>query len=136
MSGVNKCFFIGNLGKQAEVRSTDNGGKVANFTLAVSESYKNKSGERTESTEWINVVFWGPVVDVIEKYTKKGSKVCVEGKYKTRTYEKDGEKKYITEILGQNITLLDAKGSSDGGSEKPSSKPAQVEDPEEDDLPF
>jgi len=110
MAGVNKVILVGNLGKDPEVRTLENGRKVANFSLATSEAYKDKNGERVERTEWHNIVFWGPIAEVIERYVKKGSKIFVEGKLRTRSYEQDGVKKYITEIDGQNMTMLDSKG--------------------------
>src|SRR4051812_24328099 len=125
MAGINKVILVGNLGKDPEIRSIENGRKVSNFTLATTESYKDKNGERVDQTEWHNVVFWGPIADVIERYLKKGSQIYVEGKIRTRSYEdKDGVKKYITEILGDKMTML---GAPRGGSESaPSSvgKPA------------
>ena len=119
MAGVNKVILLGNLGKDPEVRAIDNGRKVARFTLATTESYRNQQGERVDQTEWHNVVFWGPVTDVIEKYLKKGNQVYIEGKISNRSYDdKDGVKKYITEIVGQNLTLVGGKpsGSGDSGS--------------------
>lgn len=149
MAGVNKVILVGNLGKDPEVRTLENGRKVANFSLATSESYKDRNGERVERTEWHNIVFWGPVADVIERYVKKGSKLYVEGKLRTRSYEQDGVKKYITEIDGQSMTMLDAKGGSDSGSyERPvatpssmasasmSSSPIALDESDDNDLPF
>ena len=117
MAGVNKVILLGNLGKDPEVRAIDNGRKVARFTLATTESYRNQQGERVDQTEWHNVVFWGPVTEVIEKYLKKGNQVYIEGKISNRSYDdKDGVKKYITEIVGQNLTLVGGKPSGDSGS--------------------
>lgn len=107
MAGVNKVILLGHLGKDPEIRAMETGRRVANFTLATSETYKDKNGERVENTEWHNVVFWGPVTEIIEKYVKKGTQIYVEGKLRTRSYEtKEGVKKYTTEILGDTITLL------------------------------
>jgi len=145
MAGVNKVILVGNLGKDPEIRTLENGRKVANFSLATSESYKDRNGERVERTEWHNIVFWGPVADVIERYVKKGSKLYVEGKLRTRSYEQDGVKKYITEIDGQSMTMLDSKGGADSGSyERPasmasapmSSSPISLDDSDDNDLPF
>lgn len=146
MAGVNKVILVGNLGKDPEVRTLENGRKVANFSLATSEAYKDKSGERIERTEWHNIVFWGPIAEVIERYVKKGSKIYVEGKLRTRSYEQEGVKKYITEIDGQNMTMLDSKGSSSDSenSYTPSSSMAttsstpsvSLDDDESNDLPF
>ena len=107
MAGVNKVILLGNLGKDPEVKTIDSGKKVASFTMATTEAYKNQNGERVENTTWHNVVFWGSVCDVIEKYLKKGNQVYIEGKITNRSYDdKDGVKKYITEINGQHLTLL------------------------------
>ena len=119
MAGINKVILVGNLGKDPEVRSLDAGRKVANFSLATTETYKNKNGERVEQTEWHNIVYYGPVAEVIEKYLRKGSQIYVEGKIRTRSYEdKEGVKRYTTEIIGDTMTMLGTKGggSDNGGS--------------------
>ena len=143
MAGVNKAILVGNLGKDPEIRVIESGRKVAQFSLATTESYKDKNGERVDQTEWHNVVFWGPIADVIEKYLKKGSQVYIEGKIRTRSYDdKEGVKKYITEIVGQNMTMLGGspKSSSEAGESKsyavaePSGPSAGADD--SDDLPF
>ncbi len=145
MAGVNKVILLGNLGKDPEVKAIDNGRKVARFTLATTESYRNQQGERVDQTEWHNVVFWGPVVDVIDKYLKKGNQVYVEGKINNRSYDdKEGNKKYITEIVGQTLTLLGGKPQSGGGdneSNGSSSYDTSASQPSSaasasDDLPF
>ncbi len=113
MAGVNKVILVGHLGKDPEIRSISNDRKVAKFTLATTESYKDNTGQRVESTEWHNVEFWGPIADVIERYLKKGSQVYVEGRIRTRSYDdKEGVKRYVTEIVGQNMTMLGGKPSS------------------------
>lgn len=112
MAGVNKVILLGNLGKDPEIRVIEGGRKVASFPLATTESYKDKDGNRVENTEWHNVQFWGAQADVIEKYVKKGNPIYVEGKIRSRSYDdKDGIKRYITEIIGQNFTLLGGKPS-------------------------
>ena len=119
MAGVNKVILVGNLGKDPEVRYLDNGVAVANFSLATTESYKNKQGERVSQTEWHNIVLWRGLAEVAEKYLKKGSSVYVEGKIKNRKWEdKDGNTRYNTEILGDNMTMLGAKPSSEDTSIK------------------
>jgi single-strand DNA-binding protein len=142
MAGINKVILIGNLGKDPEIRVIENGRKVANFSLATTESYKDKNGQRVDQTEWHNISFWGPIADVIEKYLKKGSKVYVEGKLRTRSYEdKEKVKRYVTEILGREMTMLDnAPKSGDAsstyeknGNAVPVGESHQGED---DDLPF
>ena len=110
MAGVNKVILLGNLGKDPEVRVFEGGTKKASFSLATGETFLDKNGQRQDRTEWHNVVFWGNIVDVIEKYLKKGSQVYVEGRITTRSYDdKDGQKKYITEIAGTSMTLLGGK---------------------------
>ena len=144
MAGINKAILVGNLGKDPEVRAIEGGRKVANFSLATTESYKDKNGERVDSTEWHNIVFWGPIVDVIEKYLKKGSQVYIEGKIRTRSYDdKEGLKKYTTEIVGQTLTMLGGGGSKNSGggensyAEKSETKTANHSfAAEEDDPPF
>jgi single-strand DNA-binding protein len=106
---MNKVILIGNLGNDPEVRTLENGTKVASFSIATSERWKNKQGEKQEETDWHNCVVWSPKAEVVESYLKKGSKVMIEGKIKTRQYEKDGEKKYITEIKVDNFEFLDSK---------------------------
>ena len=151
MAGVNKVILLGNLGKDPEIRTFEGGRKSARFSIATSESYKDKDGNKVEQTEWHSVQFWGPIVDVIEKYLKKGNQVYVEGKLQTRSYDdKDGIKRYVTEIVGQNMNLLGGR-TNDGGATEPNhySAPSQasesiVNDPipaalsssDVDDLPF
>lgn len=141
MAGINKAILIGHLGKDPEIRTIDNGRKVAQFTLATTETYKDKNGERVDQTEWHNIVFWGAICDVIEKYLRKGSQIYVEGKIRNRSYEdKEGNKRYISEIIGDKMTMLGSPKNSDGGSSS-NGKPAQpvgqtFAADQEDDLPF
>jgi len=131
MAGVNKVILVGNLGKDPEVRYLDNGVAVANFSLATTESYKNKQGERVSQTEWHNIVLWRGLAEVAEKYLKKGSSIYVEGKIKNRKWEdKDGNTRYNTEILGDNMTMLGAKPSLEDTSIKTNTQETN------DDLPF
>lgn len=138
MAGVNKVILIGNLGGDPEVRALENGNKVANFSMATTESYKNKAGEKVESTEWHRVVIWGKLAEIVEKYLKKGAKVYVEGKISYRSYEdKDGIKKYTTDILAQNMTMLG--GNPQGSGQESTTAPAPMDQQpsgETDDLPF
>jgi single-strand DNA-binding protein len=132
MAGINKVILVGNLGKDPEVRHLDNGVAVANFSLATTENYKNKEGERVSQTEWHNIVLWRGLAEVAEKYLKKGANVYIEGKIKTRKWEdKEGVTRYNTEILGDNMTMLGGKSPSENKPEQTS----QSEDPK-DDLPF
>jgi single-strand DNA-binding protein len=144
MAGINKVILVGNLGKDPELRTLESGRKVANFSLATTESYKDKNGDKVDQTEWHNLVFWGPIAEVIEKYLKKGSQIYVEGKIRTRSYDdKEGNKKYITEILGDKLTMLGSP-SKGGESSSPASNGKTVAQPvgqsfsasDDDDLPF
>lgn len=117
MSGVNKVILVGRLGKDPEVRNFDNGGIVANFTVATSETYKDRTtGERKENTEWHNVVLWRGLAEVAQKYLHKGDLVYIEGKLRTRSWEKDGVTRYTTEVLADNMTMLSTRGSGGGNS--------------------
>lgn len=143
MAGINKVILIGNLGKDPDVRSLESGAKVANFTLATTEYFKGKDGQRQEATEWHNIVLWNQLAELAEKYLKKGNSIYLEGRIKTRSYDdKDGVKKYITEIFGNQMTFLGGPKSEGGsqqgsGSNQGSSQEAGiVEDPDDGDLPF
>lgn len=123
MSGsVNKVILIGNVGKDPEVRTFGNGGKVANFSIATSETWKDKqTGERKEKTDWHNIaIFNEGLVGIVERYVKKGTKVYIEGALKTRKWQdRDGNDKYTTEVVLQgyngSLTLLDSRNSQGGG---------------------
>lgn len=106
---VNKVVLIGHLGKDPECKVLESGQMVANFTIATTEKFKDKNGQVQEATEWHNCQAWGKQAEVIEKYLKKGAKIFVEGKIKTRSYDKDGEKRYVTEINVKEFTFLDPK---------------------------
>jgi len=136
MAGVNKVILIGNLGKDPEVRYLDSGVAVANFSLATTESYKNKEGERVSQTEWHDVVLWRGLAEVAEKYLKKGSSVYVEGKIKTRKWEdKEGNTRYKTEIMADNMTMLGGKPSTDNAIKVTAETP-EIKEEQGDDLPF
>jgi single-strand DNA-binding protein len=116
MAGINKVILVGNLGKDPEVRTVTSGALVARFSIATSESYTNKEGQKIENTEWHNIVLWRGLASVAEKYLKKGNKVYIEGKLRTRQYEdKDGVKKYTTEIEAVDMLLLDKPANASGG---------------------
>jgi single-strand DNA-binding protein len=140
---VNKVILVGNLGKDPEIRSFQNGGRVASFSLATSESWKDKSsGEKKEKTEWHRVsVFNEHIVGVVEKFLKKGAKVYIEGQLETRKWtDKEGQEKYTTEVVLRpfrgELTMLDGK-SSGGGSFSGSSSSSGNAVPELDDsIPF
>lgn len=109
---LNKVMIIGNLGKDPESKMTTTGKSVSNFSVALSERYKDKSGNWQDKTEWVNVVVWERLSELASQYLKKGSKVYIEGRISTRSYEKDGATRYITEVVGQELLLLDAKPSN------------------------
>jgi single-strand DNA-binding protein len=109
MSGINKVILVGHLGKDPEVRHLDGGVTVASFPLATSETY-NKDGKRVEQTEWHNIVLWRGLAEVASKYLQKGKLVYIEGKLRTRSFEdKEKVKKYVTEIVAENFTMLGRK---------------------------
>lgn len=115
MSGVNKVILVGRLGKEPEVRNLDNGAIVANFSIATSESYKDRTtGEKKEITEWHNIVLWRGLAEIAQKYVHKGDLVYIEGKLRTRSWEKDGVTRYTTEVVADNMTMLGSRGG--GGS--------------------
>ncbi len=123
MAGVNKVILIGNLGADPEVRHLQNGTSVANFRLATTEKLRvrvtgadgQENWESREQTEWHNVVAWRGLATIVERYVRKGSKVYVEGKLRTRQYQdKEGKDRYITEIVADEMTMLD-RASGDGG---------------------
>ena len=136
MAGVNRVILIGNLGRDPEVRSLESGTRVAKITLATTESFKNKEGNREERTEWHNVTLWRGLAEVADKYLKKGMLVYIEGRLRTRKYEKDGQTKYITEVEADNMTMLGGKreGSADEPIQQESNEAPRA--PENDDLPF
>ena len=114
MSGVNKVILVGRLGKDPEVRHLESGAAVANFPLATSETYKDRNtGERREQTEWHNIVLWRGLAEVAERYLHKGDMVYVEGKLRTRSWEKEGITRYTTEIVADNMTMLGGTRSDD-----------------------
>lgn len=107
----NSVQLIGRLGNEPQVKTFDSGKKMASFSLATNEVYYNNKGEKVEDTQWHNIVVWGKKVDVVENYLKKGSEIALEGKLINRSYEKDGEKKYFTEISVNELLMLDKKSA-------------------------
>jgi len=151
MASVNKVILIGNLGKDPEVRHLEGGVAVARFPIATSESYKDKSGNKQEKTEWHNIVVWRGLAEVAEKYLKKGQSVFIEGKIRTSQYQdKEGNQRYSTEIVADNLTMLGGKSESNGDGNYQNSSSAAAgsnasagsttsssfQNDEPDDLPF
>jgi single-strand DNA-binding protein len=149
MSGVNKVILVGRLGKDPEIRNLENGVAVANFTMATSESYKDKTtGEKKEVTEWHNIVLWRGLAEISQKFLHKGDLVYIEGKLRTRSWEKEGVTRYTTEIVADNMTMLGSRGggggsgtsSGDYGTRTQEKTPSETfsgpADNSTDDLPF
>ncbi len=160
--GINKVILIGNLGRDPETRYAQGGSAVTNFSVATSDSWKDKStGEQQERTEWHNVVCFARLAEIAGEYLKKGSKVYIEGSLRTSSWEKDGEKKYRTEVMCRDLQMLDGRsggqgggmgggqqnydsgfqgggqnGGQGGGGMQPNNAPTLAEDDFEDDIPF
>lgn len=148
MSSVNKVILIGNLGKDPEVRFTSGGQAVCQFSIATSEKWKNKSNEWEERTEWHNIVVWGKQAELCKEYLAKGRTVYIEGRLQTRSWDdKEGKKRYTTEIVATTVRFLGGRKDSQGGYSKSSSasegsmsSPMQAEGPPDfdadEDIPF
>ncbi len=109
----NKVQLIGNVGNEPEIMNLDSGKKVAKFSIATNEFYKDSKGEKQQDTQWHNIVAWGKIAEIVEKYVVKGKEVAIEGKLTSRSYEtKEGEKRYVTEVVIDEILLLGVKGDS------------------------
>ncbi|MFD0766371.1 single-stranded DNA-binding protein [Mucilaginibacter lutimaris] len=140
MSGINKVILVGHLGKDPEVRHLEGGVAVASFPLATSETF-NKDGRKVEQTEWHNIVMWRGLADVAAKFLQKGKLVYIEGKLRTRSFEdKEGIKKYTTEVVAENFTMLGRKTDFENDAPaKPALKTSDTDgyrNNDADDLPF
>ena len=151
MSGINKVILIGRLGKDPEIRTFENNVKKASFTMATSEYYKDKNGNRVEQTEWHNIICWRNLAEISEKYLNKGKMIYLEGKLRTRSWDDEhGNKRYTTEIEASTFTILSPKGedsnpgavatpmpnqTDSNAAATPSAEPAYEPDMT-DDLPF
>ena len=136
MKSLNQCMFIGNVGKEPEISYTASGVAVAKFSIACNESWKDKDGNPQEKTEWINVVAWKKLAEIIGQYVKKGMRVYVSGKFSTRSWDdkNDGKKRYAAEIVADNLIMLGDRGASSGEAH-----PAEVvntTEPQDDGMPF
>ncbi len=146
MSSLNKVMIIGRLGADPDVRYTQSNTAVANMSVATSERFKDRNGELQERTEWHRVVVWNRLAEICQQYLKKGSLVYFEGKIETREWEdKEGQKRYTTEIKAFNMQMLDSRGdgaassSGDSGSSQPAKSTVEIDDSfddMDDDLPF
>ncbi len=122
--GINKVILVGNVGQDPETRYMPNGNAVTNLSLATSETWKDKNtGEQQERTEWHRVTFYQRLAEIVAEYVKKGSKLYVEGRLQTRSWEQDGVKKYATDIIANEMQMLDSRGSA-GDSYSPSQSQA------------
>jgi single-strand DNA-binding protein len=138
---VNKVILVGNLGKDPEVRFTGTGRAVARFPVATSEVWNDNDGQRQERTEWHNVVVWGKQAETCGQYLAKGRQVFIEGSIRTRQYDdKDGNRRYITEVIGQRVQFLGGRGEGGGRSAATPDEPPGAGGgggmPEDDDIPF
>ena len=114
--GVNKVILIGNLGRDPEIRYTPDGVAIANVTVATTDYWNDRNtGERQERTEWHRVVFFRKLAEIVEQYLKKGSKIYVEGRLQTRSWEQEGVKRYTTEVIANEMTMLDSRGDAGSG---------------------
>ena len=146
MAGINKVILVGNLGKDPEVRHLENGSVVCSFPIATSETYTDRnSGEKRTQTEWHNVVLWRRLAEIAEKYLRKGSQVYIEGKLRTRSWDdQNGQKRYTTEVVGDQMQLLGRASDNPGGPQGGMSNgAASTTQPaaaggtgDDDDLPF
>ncbi len=140
--GINKVILIGNLGKDPEIRYTQNGTAVCNFTLATTETWGGKDGgEKKEHTEWHNIVAWARLAEVCNEYLHKGKQVYIEGGIRVRKWEdRDGNTRYTTEIVARTMQMLGSKGDGGGGgrpAEDPNNQPGpDVDENLDDDIPF
>lgn len=135
MANLNRCDFIGRCGKDPELRYTPNGTPCANVSIAVDESYKGKDGNKQEKTEWVSLVFWGKLAEIVGEYVTKGMEIYVSGRMQTRKWQdKDGDDRWTTEIVGDKMQMLSGKGEK-----KDNSNPKPFDDPTfnpDDDIPF
>ena len=140
--GINKVILVGNLGNDPDQRFMPSGGAVTNVTIATSESWKDKqTGQPQERTEWHKVIFFNRLAEIAGEYLKKGSKVYVEGSLRTREWEKDGVKRYTTEIVGSEMQMLDSKSAAPADNPQarqpaPRQNPPAAMDDFDDDVPF
>ena len=137
---LNKAQLIGNLGKDPELKYTSAGVAVATFSIATSDSWKDQEGNVQERTEWHNIVAWRKLAEICGEWLKKGKRVYIGGRLQTRNYEKDGVKRYITEIVADQLIMLDGGGqrstNGGGGSSEADAASPETVPAKEDDLPF
>ena len=131
--GINKCIILGFLGQDPKMQQMPSGGAVTSISVATSESWKDKNtGEQTSKTEWHRIVFFNKLAEIAGQYLKKGSKVYIEGSLRTRSWEKDGEKRYATEIVANEMQMLDSKGEGGNAGGNSTQQTPEFDD----DIPF
>ncbi len=134
---VNKAILIGNLGKDPELRYTPGGRAVASFSLATKDQWTSQDGEKKESTIWHNIVCWGKTAELAKEYLRKGRQVYIEGRIVNRSYDdKDGNKRYVSEIVVQTLQFLGSKPTGEAAAAEPEGAQAESRSGEDDDLPF
>lgn len=132
MAGLNKVMLIGNVGREPEMRYTEKGKPVTSFSVAVNRTFNTPDGGRREETEWVSIVAWEKLAETCNQYLGKGSKVYVEGRLQTRSWDgQDGQKRYKTEVVASTVLFLDRAGATRSGE-----APAGEESLDPDDLPF
>lgn len=145
MASYNHCTFIGNLGRDPEIRHMPNGDAVANFSIACTENWKNKAGEKQEATEWVPIVMYGKLAEIAGQYLKKGSSVLITGKFKTRKWQDktSGQDRYTTEIIASEMKMLGGRqeGASQGGGapaqqQRQAPEQQQKQNFDDEDVPF
>ena len=123
--GVNKTILLGNVGNDPEMRQMPNGNAVANLSLATSEVWKDKStGDQQSKSEWHRILFFNKLAEIVGRYVKKGSKIYVEGRLQTRSWEQDGVKRYTTEIVASEMQMLDSRGNENSGAQSSAANPS------------
>jgi len=134
---MNKLFLTGNVGKEPEVKKLDGGNTVVKFPFATSETYKDKSGEKVTNTEWHNIIAWNKLAEIIENWVKKGDKLALIGKITYRNYEdKDGNKKYFTEVVCSDMEMLGSKPTTEESSAVQSTAKSSIDELPGGDIPF
>ena len=142
MGSVNKVILIGHLGKDPDVRHSQSGATITSFSLATNETWNNKDGQREERTEWHRIVVFGKLADICGQYLKKGKQVFIEGRLQTRSWEdRDGNKRYTTEVVASNMTMLGRAGDMPSDEYAPPIQESDFQEPSmdsprEDDIPF
>lgn len=131
--GINKCIILGNLGQDPKIQHMPSGGAVTSISVATSESWKDKNtGQQEQRTDWHRIVFFNKLAEIAGQYLKKGSKVYIEGSLRTRAWDKDGEKRYATEIVASEMQMLDSKGEGVSGAGNATQQTPEFDD----DIPF